>query len=36
VLIPIIYSRLAKYTGSPEAVTRKLEAELKAQESPSV
>jgi len=36
VLIPIIYSRLAKYTGSPEAVTRKLEAELKAREAPSV
>lgn len=33
VLIPIIYSRLAKYTGSPEAVTRRLEAEMKAQEA---
>jgi multidrug efflux pump len=28
VLIPIIYSRLAKYTGSPEAVTRRLEEQL--------
>ena len=27
-LIPILYSRLARYTGSPEAVARKLEAEL--------
>lgn len=36
VLIPIIYSRLAKYTGSPEAVTRRLEQEMKAQEAPSV
>ncbi len=36
VLIPIIYSRLAKYTSSPEAVTRKLEAEMKAQETTSV
>ena len=25
VLIPIIYSMLAKYTGSPEAVSRRLE-----------
>lgn len=36
VLIPIIYSRLAKYTGSPEAVTRRLEQEMKAQEASSV
>ena len=35
VLIPLIYSRLAKYTGSPEAVSRRLEAELKAKEQPS-
>jgi multidrug efflux pump len=27
-LIPILYSRLARYTGSPEEVGRKLEAEL--------
>jgi multidrug efflux pump len=27
-LIPLLYSRLARYTGSPEAVRRKLEAEL--------
>ena len=27
-LIPIIYSRLARYTGSPQAVTRQLEHEL--------
>ncbi|HEV7232829.1 MAG TPA: efflux RND transporter permease subunit, partial [Sphingorhabdus sp.] len=33
VLIPIIYSRLAKYTGSPEAVTRRLEAEMAAREA---
>ncbi|MBL0923304.1 MAG: efflux RND transporter permease subunit [Sphingomonadaceae bacterium] len=30
-LIPIIYSRLAKYTGSPDAVSRKLEAEIERQ-----
>jgi len=29
-LIPLLYSRLARYTGSPLAVTRKLEAELEA------
>jgi multidrug efflux pump len=29
-LIPLLYSRLARYTGSPLAVTRKLEAELGA------
>ena len=27
-LIPLLYSRLARFTGSPEAVSRKLEAEL--------
>jgi multidrug efflux pump len=27
-LIPLLYSRLARYTGSPDAVSRKLEAEL--------
>ena len=27
-LIPILYSRLARYTGSPQAVTRQLEHEL--------
>jgi multidrug efflux pump len=32
VLIPLIYARLAKYTGSPEAVTRRLQQELAAQE----
>jgi multidrug efflux pump len=33
VLIPIIYARLARHTGSPEAVSRRLEAEMKAQET---
>jgi multidrug efflux pump len=33
VLIPIIYSRLAKYTGSPEAVTRRLEEQLAGREA---
>ncbi|QAY76363.1 efflux RND transporter permease subunit [Sphingosinicella sp. BN140058] len=28
-LIPLLYSRLARYTGSPLAVTRRLEAELR-------
>jgi multidrug efflux pump len=28
-LIPLLYSRLARYTGSPLAVARKLEAQLK-------
>ena len=32
VLIPLIYARLAKYTGSPEAVTRRLQQELAEQE----
>jgi multidrug efflux pump len=27
-LIPILYSRLAKWTGSPQAVTRELEAAM--------
>ena len=27
-LIPVLYSRLARYTGSPEAVSRKLQAML--------
>lgn len=36
VLIPIIYARLARYTGSPEAVTRKLESEMQALENSSV
>ncbi|MDT9598252.1 efflux RND transporter permease subunit [Sphingosinicella rhizophila] len=33
-LIPLLYSRLARYTGSPEAVSRKLEMEL-AQPQPA-
>ncbi|HEY0447082.1 MAG TPA: efflux RND transporter permease subunit [Allosphingosinicella sp.] len=33
-LIPILYARLARYTGSPQAVSRKLEAQL-AQGAPS-
>jgi multidrug efflux pump len=28
-LIPLLYSRLARYTGSPEAVARKLQTQLK-------
>ena len=36
VLIPIIYARLARYTGSPEAVTRKLESEMQALKDGSV
>jgi multidrug efflux pump len=32
VLIPIIYSRLARYTGSPDAVSRRLESEMQAQQ----
>ncbi|MEY3876902.1 MAG: hypothetical protein RLZZ191_585, partial [Pseudomonadota bacterium] len=32
VLIPLIYARLAKYTGSPEAVSRRLQQELAEQE----
>jgi multidrug efflux pump len=34
-LIPLLYSRLARYTGSPLAVTRKLEAELAAHGQPA-
>lgn len=30
VLIPIVYSRLAKYTGSPDAVSRKLQSQMEA------
>ncbi|MEA3041477.1 MAG: multidrug efflux pump, partial [Sphingomonadales bacterium] len=33
-LIPLLYSRLARYTGSPLTVTRKLEAELAAGAQP--
>ena len=36
VLIPIIYARLARYTGSPEAVTRKLESEMQALKDGSI
>lgn len=32
VLIPIIYSRLARYTGSPDAVSRRLESEMNARQ----
>jgi multidrug efflux pump len=32
-LIPLLYSRLARYTGSPLAVTRRLEAELKGRQA---
>jgi multidrug efflux pump len=35
VLIPLIYARLAKFTGSPEAVSRRLAQEMEAQERPS-
>jgi multidrug efflux pump len=34
ILIPIIYARLAKYTGSPEAVSRRLAKEMKMLEAP--
>jgi multidrug efflux pump len=34
ILIPLIYARLTKYTGSPEAVSRRLEQEMKTQEAP--
>jgi multidrug efflux pump len=34
ILIPIIYARLAKYTGSPEAVSRRLAKEMKTHEAP--
>jgi multidrug efflux pump len=33
-LIPILYSRLAKRTGSPQAVGRKLDAALQAPQEP--
>jgi multidrug efflux pump len=33
-LIPLLYSRLARYTGSPLAVTRKLEGQLAGPEQP--
>ena len=36
VLIPLIYARLAKFTGSPEAVSRRLAQEMEAQERPTV
>jgi multidrug efflux pump len=32
ILIPLIYARLAKYTGSPEAVSRRLQQELAEQD----
>ncbi len=35
VLIPIIYAKLARYTGSPLAVTRKLEAQLNTVPQPA-
>ena len=35
VLIPLIYARLAKFTGSPEAVSRRLAQQMEAQEHPS-
>jgi multidrug efflux pump len=35
ILIPLIYSRLAKYTGSPEAVSRRLQQELAEQDKGS-
>jgi multidrug efflux pump len=34
-LIPLLYSRLARYTGSPLAVTRKLEAQLARPATPA-
>jgi multidrug efflux pump len=33
-LIPLLYSRLARFTGSPEAVSRKLEAQLSGGRAP--
>ena len=33
-LIPILYSRLARFTGSPEAVSRELEAQLSGERAP--
>jgi multidrug efflux pump len=35
-LIPILYARLARFTGSPEAVSRKLEAELAERHRPGL
>jgi multidrug efflux pump len=35
ILIPLIYARLAKYTGSPEAVSRRLQQELAEQDKGS-
>ncbi len=34
-LIPLLYSRLARFTGSPLAVTRKLESQLNPQPHPA-
>jgi len=34
-LIPLLYSRLARFTGSPLAVTRKLETQLNPQAQPA-
>ncbi|MGZ8335678.1 MAG: efflux RND transporter permease subunit, partial [Allosphingosinicella sp.] len=34
-LIPLLYSRLARFTGSPRAVTRKLEGQLAAPAQPA-
>jgi multidrug efflux pump len=34
-LIPLLYSRLARFTGSPLAVTRRLEGELTAPARPA-
>ena len=36
ILIPIIYTRLARYTGSPDAVSRQLASEMKTREDSSV
>ena len=36
ILIPIIYTRLARYTGSPDAVSRQLASEMKTREESSV
>jgi multidrug efflux pump len=35
-LIPILYARLARFTGSPEAVSRKLEAQLARDDRPGL
>jgi multidrug efflux pump len=34
-LIPLLYSRLARFTGSPLAVSRKLESQLNPQAQPA-